>query len=318
MLYLLTIRPPVRWTFILAAVAAVAASFSSFQGLFLWPLGLICLVWTPRSWSRGYRILWISVAVVTTGIYFIGYQSNPQLPDGLFSGVSFGLTVSSLSPLYALGHPLLFAQMLLVTVGNAVPLSWNPQSPWSNEVIGAVLIATSAYVVTQCVRERQGRAGCLPVILIGFGFALDAAAEIGRVKFGLPGGAFVSRYSMGSLLVVVGILTYGWAHVLARHVLAAVGLGAFLVLQVIASTNYGITQSEAYRQSLVTGAQLAVNEQPLRGCDAFLGVSDYHLPTNLSPSFVASMKADRLNLFSPGAIEHYRAEGLPKLAPCPF
>jgi hypothetical protein len=59
----------------LAIVGAVAASFSSLQGLMLWPVGLICLVWDrPRGRRRNVECgIWLVVCALTTASYFRGY-----------------------------------------------------------------------------------------------------------------------------------------------------------------------------------------------------------------------------------------------------
>ena len=60
-----------------AVAIAVAASYSSAQGVFLWAVGLLCLVWplqgSPRRWlHRAQRevVVWIGAAIVTTAFYF--------------------------------------------------------------------------------------------------------------------------------------------------------------------------------------------------------------------------------------------------------
>ena len=62
LLALLLSRPtdrPQAWRFILAIAAAVVASYSSFQGLLLWPIGLVALMWdlsgSPRHWHSRVR-----------------------------------------------------------------------------------------------------------------------------------------------------------------------------------------------------------------------------------------------------------------------
>ena len=73
------VSPPVLG---LAMLVCVVASFSSLQGLFLWPVGLICLLWRVRTrrkltWSLS---LWVAAALVTTFIYFLGFKFGLRRP----------------------------------------------------------------------------------------------------------------------------------------------------------------------------------------------------------------------------------------------
>ncbi len=309
MLALLLIKEA-RWTLGAAVVCAVLASYSSIQGLLLWPLGLVCLLWVRPSRNR--VAVWVSAAAVTTVVYFVGYRSTAPSPDNLFPSTLFGLNSSAGSPAYALTHPLITARFLLVMVGDGLPIR---QSAWVATLVGAIVLVAAIYVVVRGVRERERRVDCLPVVLIGFGLLFDLFVGLGRVKFGLADGAFVSRYSMGGLATLVGLITYALAHFEWRRV-AIVGLVAFLAIQVGFSAHYGIEQSVAYRQTLDDEARLVTIKDPPTGCAGLDGFFYYHLPPNLTPSFVDAMKADQLNVFAPGPFGHYRAEGLPPLAPC--
>ena len=58
-----------------ALVLAVVTSFSSLQGLILWPVGVIWLVlsagWDSQVVKR--VIFWLGTGVVTTAVYFWNY-----------------------------------------------------------------------------------------------------------------------------------------------------------------------------------------------------------------------------------------------------
>ncbi len=319
MLYLLLIAPPRPVFVILGGVLAVAASYSSFQGLLLWPIGLLCLLWVRND----ARVIWLWFlgAVVTTAIYFVGYLSAPPSPDGMFPKTLFGLNVASVSPGYALNHPILTVQVILATVGNAIPINTDPKTPWGSEVIGALVLLAAAYVVARCVRLRGERITVLPLALMGFGLLFDAGAAIGRVKLGVSEAAFVSRYSMGGLLLLLAVLIYGLRSVSGRRAvqIGVVTLLAFVAVQVVSSARYGISQSVANKQALETGARLVVNGdrvQPAqRECYAFTGLISYHLPL-FSPGLVQSIHADRLSVFAAGPYRVYRSEGLPVIRQC--
>jgi hypothetical protein len=308
MLYLLL--RDARWSFGGALACAVLASYSSLQGLFLWPLGLVCVMWV-RPWSLRRVCKWVSAAIATAVVYFVNYQSAPRWPDNLSSSSLFRISnPSSISPSYALSHPFLTSRFFLVMIGDSFPLHFNASDPVVSEIIGLVMLIVAPYVVFRSGRQRID---FLPVGLISFGLLFDLVATIGRVKLGTLEGAFASRYSMSGLLIVVGILTYAWPRVRSRSLMAA--LGCLLALQVAVSATYGVEQSVANRKALEAGARIVANEEPLRGCAAFNAFIDF-VPANLTYSFVQSMKTDQLNVFAPGPLSHYRAEGLPKLRPC--
>jgi hypothetical protein len=319
MLYLLLIAPPRPVFVVLGGVLAVAASYSSFQGLLLWPIGLVCLLWV-RNDARVIW-LWLSGAVVTTAIYFVGYLAAPPSPDGMFPKTLFGLNVASVSPGYALDHPILTVQVILATVGNAIPINSDPKTPWGSEVIGVLVVVAAAYVVVRCVRQRGERTTVLPLALIGFGLLFDIGAEIGRVKLGVSEAAFVSRYSMGGLLLLLAVLTYGLRSVSGRRAvqIGVVTLLAIVAVQVVSSARYGVSQSVANKQTLETGARLVVNNDRVppkqRECYDFSGLISYHLPL-LSANFVRSVHADHLSVFAYRPYRVYRSEGLPIIREC--
>ena len=61
---------------VVAAVFAVAASFTALPGFLVWPVGLLCLAWTS-PWTRRtlYECLsWVGAAIVTTAVYLPGYH----------------------------------------------------------------------------------------------------------------------------------------------------------------------------------------------------------------------------------------------------
>ena len=59
----------------IAAGIAVIGSYSSLQGLLIWPAGLVLLAYHRRSW----RLLtaWVVAAMATTGLYMYHLDSSP-------------------------------------------------------------------------------------------------------------------------------------------------------------------------------------------------------------------------------------------------
>ena len=56
-------------------ILAVIGSYSSLQGLLIWPVGLLLLY--QRNRSRRMLLTWLACAVVAVGVYF--YKSAPPV-----------------------------------------------------------------------------------------------------------------------------------------------------------------------------------------------------------------------------------------------
>ena len=61
------------WAFIAAALAAVVGSYSSLQGLVIWPVGLLLLFLRRRP--RWTYVSWIALAAATSALYFYNYPN---------------------------------------------------------------------------------------------------------------------------------------------------------------------------------------------------------------------------------------------------
>lgn len=326
MLYLL-LRTPRRPSFLaLAVLTAVVASFSSIQGLLLWPIGVLCLLWTSQPLRRASAAvgIWITGAVLVSVAYFWGYQSVPAIPGDLVPREIKGIVYTNTSPLFVVHHPGAALRFLFVEVGNVVPVGGN--GVWIREAIGAALCAAAVFVVVQCLRKRMAGelGGCLPVAIIAFSALFDAVSLVGRGQFGIQS-ALASRYTMSNLLLVVAVLIYGFRHVSfdagksSKGLAVAAGMAAFLVVQVVSATSYGMSQGAALKQELTIEARLAATTNLVppkeRLCYGVSGLFDYGLPI-FKESLVDQLKHQRLTIFAPGPFESYRSDGLPRLAQC--
>ena len=77
--------PRLAWpTFVVAALAAVVGSYSSVQGLLIWPVGLVLLY--HRRWPLWAFVGWIVAAGVTAGLYFHNFvPTRVDNPDYVLS-----------------------------------------------------------------------------------------------------------------------------------------------------------------------------------------------------------------------------------------
>jgi len=150
LLYALS-RTPLRPSWIIGAgIVAVVASFSSLQGLFLWPVGALCL-WRRRgAIERGARMVgggWVAAAAVTTFIYFWNFN---------FSDAGSG------SFRYALEHPFTTAKFLLAEIGNVVPNLTVGSLHW-HMAIGLVIVIAAIGVASSSMKSirASGKAGSI-------------------------------------------------------------------------------------------------------------------------------------------------------------
>ena len=293
----------------LALLISVAASFSSLQGLILWPMGLVYLLWDrPSDRRRSIECaIWLLVCAFTTAAYFR----------------QFNFTATSATPGFALHHPVGMVKFFLAAVGNVVPTT-RPDLPM-HELLGLALFVAAAFVVFFSFRERVTRIRTpLPVALILFGILFDGSIVFGRISGGI-GAALSTRYTMPNLLLLLGVVTYAWTHVRLdrrrrehRCRFAAVGqvsfalLAVFLVIQSVTATRYGLASGATDRQDRITGARTLVNLDRIPGTQAQQLISSYVYPTaaDLAP-FLREAEADHLSVFAPAPFRFYRSEGPP-------
>ena len=328
---LLVFRRPPRIAFPLAILAALLASWSFLQGLILWPVGLICLLWLlpvdPRRWSRRSRIevlTWLGSTAVAAVTSLWGYQFG-TLGCNVAGSIRFNCSGSVSS--YAQGHPLQVGEFVLVSMGEVLPNS-HTGTLWLNGVLGTALLVAAGYVVVRSVQSRHLGRNCLPVALIAFGFLDDVLIATGRAQF-LTNLAPSSVYTMPNLLILVGIASYAWARfplaaggsTTRRRALVATGV-LLLVVQVVLATHSGVQGARYFDRHQATGARLVVNLDRIpagsKGCYDFYGEFVYLIfapSVGTYPAF-GEARQDALSVFSPNLYRQYRAEGLPPIPQC--
>jgi hypothetical protein len=333
MTYLLLVSNGHRWLwFGLAVSAAVIASLSIFQGLTLWIVGLICLVWSHPREKSTYRecSAWIGIGAVTTALYSVGYNFSATgcLPGACGVGPS-------------LHHPVTTIRFFLALIGNVLPSGYltaifaEPTSFAFQEFIGALVLAAGVFVMVLSIRERRVTIRLpVPLVLITFALLFDSMLAVGRA--GGPGaelGAlFNNRYVMPNLLLLLGIVSYALAHIPAwpwaaaeagsnrRRWLqwAALGLlSVFVVGQTIWATKFGIANGESSRGLLVGQARTVVNlqRQPasISNCEVdaivFFNAALSKAETNKANRWIDELKRNQLSIFYPSYQTILRSEG---------
>ncbi len=186
-------RPTLTWlTLAGAIVAGVVGSFSSLQGLLIWPAGLVLLYHRRRAVR--FVVAWIAAAAVSLFVYLYNFNTSA--------------TSGSPSHGYVLHHPMAAIKFYVFAVGDIVGLPRQYNGPGSNAVLllGLVILVLAGLVlVTYGLRRDEAGGGPVGIALICVGLLFVAIVTVGRVRFGYLG-ASASRYTTYDLLIPSGIL----------------------------------------------------------------------------------------------------------------
>ena len=174
---------PQRWPVFAGAIAAaVVASFSSLQGLLVWPAGLLLIYLRRRTPRLG--IVWIGAALVTGVVYFVNFnfnvsQSASQDPADLLS---------------------FFVRVVGDVVGESQP-------GVLVTLFGSVLAVTAIWALVRFVIGGRTSIGGRPVALslILFGLLFAALTAYGRSGLNFFGFEVEDRYTVFAIFVLVGL-----------------------------------------------------------------------------------------------------------------
>jgi hypothetical protein len=181
-------RSRLTWPlFALAALAGVIGSYSSLQGLLIWPAGLVLLYHRRReAWAI---VAWIAIAVTTTVFGYI-YQGPPHRSSS-----------------YAAAHPFQDFKFFLYALGDVVgaPIGFGRSVDGPVMAFGVVIFVLAVFVVVKWGIHRDEQSGApIGVALIVFGFLFAGLITDGRVDFS-PYAAAASRYTTNDVLLLAGI-----------------------------------------------------------------------------------------------------------------
>jgi hypothetical protein len=308
-----------------AIVAAVVATFGAIQGFAVWPIGAVCILWCQPGGRRRYIELavWIGAFLVTTGVYLAGYKSSLTSCTPYLGCI----------PTSAVHHPFAALRFLVVLIGNVIPgaftssqpgeyLGPRPNSVVRFEIVGVVLSFAALFILVQSWRHRTTERIPLPLLLIGFSLLFDATITWGRLGEGPAGSVISNRYVLPNLVLLAGIVMYAWAHMPPIRVPSSevgwkayaawaslLALAIILVVQVIVSTEVGLTAGRNTRVFENAGAQLVtnLNRVPVhyRECE----LAHYLIPV----ADVPDAAEDHLGEFNPTVYREYRKLGPPAL-----
>ena len=180
-------REVLSWPILVGAAAAgIGGSFSSLEGLLIWPVGLLLLY--HRSRPRPIVIAWIAIAAASIILCF--YRFN------------FGETGSDH---YDFHHPLEALRFFFFAIGNVLGIAI-PNSPTLGDyavlAFGVVIFLVACWVLIIGVPRPAEQTGTsIGVALVLFGILYTISLSIGRAGSGL---VVLPRYSIFDLILLAG------------------------------------------------------------------------------------------------------------------
>jgi hypothetical protein len=334
-------RVTLTWTTLAGAmVAAVVGSYSSLEGLFIWPVGLLLMYLRRRS--GGMLLTWCITALAAVGLYFYHYSLN-----------------STAASSNALGHPVETVKTLLFNLGNVLGV-YQGLGLDVTYLLGLAFLLVAVYVVIAYGLHRNEADGSpLGVALVWFGLLFAAFVTFGRTSDGV---SLASRYALFDNLIIVGCyltlfnrptlrisrdrvprLLYhdGPIERLAglptknspgrrwdeSYLYASRGfLVLALLLLLTAGTLNGLSGARTWYQKELSVVDVTANinaaPNTMVKSVLFFEPSRTELPqvttSNPTVTFIRQMTAfaerHRLTIFATGAVERYREQGLPRTA----
>lgn len=217
------------WTFSMSILLATLASFSLFQGLFLWPVGLVYIF--ANDYNLRSKVLWVVFFLSTVILYFIEFDFHNTGGAPVFASLS---------------HPINAITYFFVTIGSVLPVG----SSGTKEGIGIALFLLSIYCIVRAVSSvKLDRAYLLPLALICFVILFDCSLVIGRSGFGISQ-ATSSRYTLYNLLLLIAIyisvardVSSGFIRGKMR-LLPAIAVGIAVAIQIPASYVIGLHEGQ--------------------------------------------------------------------------
>ncbi len=273
-----------QMAFAAAILLAILASFSSLQGLFIWPAGFIYLLF--NDFSPRQKKIWILTALICGIIYFTGFNFHS----------TGGPTI-----LYGLSHPLNFLEYLLTFLGGILvfPLKHNGKNFFAaRDFVGlSLLIAGVPSLFQALTRSKKDKAFLAPAAIGIFALLFCLAASIGRAGFG-PGQALSPRYAICGLFFLISIYLTLLEMMKVDEKKFALPFRAFLficLIQIIASLDWGLSTGKNYLSRDTIGQEVLMNYRVVS--PALIATYLYPYPQKI-PARAFILEKYRLNVFS--------------------
>lgn len=228
-LWLLEASSTSVWLLGLAAVIGIVASYSSIQGLAVWPAGIAYLI--ARNRSPRTVVSWTAVGVITSAVYLIGFNWS------LTGGGGFRA---------ALVHPTTSLHYLALLAGSVVPESSVLHLDLrALSALGVVLLLAAAAAYLLYWRIRPAPEMALALSLITLGLVVDILNTLGRAGEGVSY-ANSGRYVVFNLWLLAGLWLATctlWRRLRMQSALPSLALiaaGVVVALQITLSIHAGL------------------------------------------------------------------------------
>ncbi|MGH9028438.1 MAG: hypothetical protein ACRDV4_02335 [Acidimicrobiales bacterium] len=322
-------RHELHWGTMAGAIAvSVIGSFSSLQGLLIWPAGLVLL--HSRKRSKGFFLAWIASGICCALVYFHNYSSS----------------VAGSNNSFVFAHPMRALEFYLSLMGDVVGETLPVVSHnYAVMALGAVIVVAALGAIVARGFRRDDTPAAIGVTFVLFGLAFAAIVAAGRTQYGLFY-ADASRYTTFDLLVLVG--TYlvvisprasvvdgpvesgasearlrssstepsptrwpWWGRFGTMHVLRGTVI-CLVILVLILGTENGFSETVTWNKKMNDASQVAVNIE--RAPDDVVTSVLYPSPVDHA-AFVRKMaqlaRRHDLSVFSTGAGARLEKLGLP-------
>jgi len=185
LIYILGRRSTIWLSSVAALGSATVASFSTAQGLLVWPAGLLQLLIGPvgRQTRRILVVVWSLAGLAEWVAYFVDFRRSPDKP----------------SLLYAAEHPIEGVSYFLTLLGSS--LSWEQTSAF---LVGLLVACLTLVSLLLLVKNRKVDEYSFWVSLLFYSLLILAFITVGRSAFGVWQ-AMAPRYTTFSILVVVSV-----------------------------------------------------------------------------------------------------------------
>jgi len=222
-----------KLAFAAALGSATVASFSTAQGLLVWPAGLVGLLVGPaqRPAKTALAAVWGLVGLTEWIAYFAGYAAPKGRP----------------SMLYALDHPVAGVKYFLTLLGGS--LFWRQTPAFAAGLLVACLVLAALLLIYKSGKVNEYS---FWVSLLVYSLLMLAVITLGRVGLFGAEQALSSRYAAFSVLAVVSIYA-----VLAKTVLEGTSVTVTALLAVLSGAIL-LSAAISYPEGVKEGAEQRV------------------------------------------------------------
>lgn len=273
-------RHPGLWLGV-AAVLALVASYSSLQGMAIWPAGLTLMV--ARGRSPRIAAVWIGMGLAAAAVYLVGFHFGS---DGH-------------SAAWALQHPASALRFLVLLPAAVIPeASRLGIGIPALTAVGIVIWGLALWLLGVSMARRGGDQPLAVVAgLIAMVLAIDILIALGRARLGV-GFALAPRYTVFNVWLLaatyLGVLELHFRRrsVSTRLALAVVVLT--LLAQIGGSLHSGLQAGSQFHTARVTEIALVRHYQDARSAEVY----QYALQdTSAFQPLAALLERDHLSVF---------------------